>query len=199
PKGFTPSCRAGRPRSTTSRRGCRPRSSARRTSTRATSSSSSRRRSTTSGTPRGSSSRPAPNDRGAVSQATVKAERGGPFRRRKEGITQEGQGRSGPWYPRWFWPAWAAPGILWLLVLFILPFYVVICVAFGTTDLFQNPVPVWQPWYWTVSNVTGVYHKIFGSNAFLQPVFVRTLVFVLLASLICVAIGYTVAYYVARY
>jgi spermidine/putrescine transport system permease protein len=131
-----------------------------------------------------------------VTERNVQAERGGFFQRWKAG---SGRQESGVWYPRWFWQAWAAPGTLWLIVLFILPFYVVICVAFGTTDLFQNPVPVWQPWYWTVSNVTGVYHKIFGSTAFLEPVFVRTFAYVLGASLICIVLGYTVAYYVSRY
>ncbi len=132
-----------------------------------------------------------------MSQATAQTERPpGFFRRWKAG---SGRQESGVWYPRWFWQAWAAPGTLWLIVLFILPFYVVICVAFGTTDLFQNPVPVWQPWYWTVSNVTGVYHKIFGANAFLEPVFTRTFGYVIAASLICIVLGYTVAYYVSRY
>jgi ABC-type spermidine/putrescine transport system permease subunit I len=131
-----------------------------------------------------------------VTETTVHGDRRRFFRRRKD---EAQEGKTGPWYPRWFWPAWAAPGTLWLIVLFIVPFYVVICVAFGTTDLFQNPVPVWQPWFWTASNVTGVYHKIFGANAFLEPVFTRTFVYVIAASLICVVIGYTVAYYVARY
>jgi spermidine/putrescine transport system permease protein len=132
-----------------------------------------------------------------VSEATTQTERpSGFFRRWKAG---SGRQESGVWYPRWFWQAWAAPGTLWLIVLFILPFYVVICVAFGTTDIFQNPVPVWQPWFWTVSNVTGVYHKIFGANAFLEPVFTRTFMYVIAASLICIFLGYTVAYYVSRY
>jgi ABC-type spermidine/putrescine transport system permease subunit I len=132
-----------------------------------------------------------------VSEATTETGRPpGFFQRWKAG---SGRQESGVWYPRWFWQAWAAPGTLWLIVLFILPFYVVICVAFGTTDIFQNPVPVWQPWYWTVSNVTGVYHKIFGSNAFLEPVFTRTFAYVIAASLICIVLGYTVAYYVSRY
>ena len=131
-----------------------------------------------------------------MTETNVQTERGGFFQRWKAG---SGRQESGVWYPRWFWQAWAAPGTLWLIVLFILPFYVVICVAFGTTDLFQNPVPVWQPWFWTVSNVTGVYHKIFGANAFLEPVFTRTFLYVLGASLICIVLGYTVAYYVSRY
>jgi hypothetical protein len=29
---------------------------------------------------------------------------------------------AGAWRPRWFWPAFAAPGMAWLVVLFLLPF-----------------------------------------------------------------------------
>ena len=37
-------------------------------------------------------------------------------------------------YPRWLWPAFAIPGVVWLLILFLLPFYAVIGVAFGNVD-----------------------------------------------------------------
>jgi ABC-type spermidine/putrescine transport system permease subunit I len=130
-----------------------------------------------------------------VTGTTVQARRKRRFRRNKD--AEEVQ--SGVWYPRWFWPAWAAPASLWLIVLFVLPFYVVFCVAFGALDIFRNPLPVWEPWYWTASNLTAVYHKIVGPGSFLGPVILRTFVYVILASVICVVVGYTVAYYVARY
>jgi spermidine/putrescine transport system permease protein len=91
------------------------------------------------------------------------------------------------------------PGIIWLLLLFLLPFYVIFAVAFGTVDLFRNPLPIWQPWYWTSQYLTDVLGKIFGANAFLRPAFVRTFVYVFIASSICLVIGYAVAYYVARF
>jgi spermidine/putrescine transport system permease protein len=123
-----------------------------------------------------------------------------PRRRRSE---PEGPPRddtvSGAWYPPWFWPAWAAPASLWLAVFFVLPFYVILCVAFGTEDLFRNPQPIWQPWYWNASHVTAVYHTIFGAEAYLQPVFIRTFTYVIAASAICIVLGYTVAYYVSRF
>jgi spermidine/putrescine transport system permease protein len=106
---------------------------------------------------------------------------------------------SGVLYPRWFWPSFAVPGITWLLLLFLLPFYVIFAVAFGTVDLFRNPLPVWQPWFWTSQYLTDVLGKIFGTNAFLQPAFVRTLAYVFIASSLCLVIGYAVAYYVARF
>jgi spermidine/putrescine transport system permease protein len=41
--------------------------------------------------------------------------------------------------------------------------------------------------------------QIFGKNAFLGPAFARTFVYVGTASLLCLLIGYPVAYYAARY
>jgi ABC-type spermidine/putrescine transport system permease subunit I len=103
------------------------------------------------------------------------------------------------WYPRWFWPSFAIPGIGWLLAFFILPFYTVIAVAFGTIDIFRNSLPVWQPWYWSTKYVSAVADTIVGDNAYLQPAFFRTLVYVAIASTICLVVGYAVAYYTARH
>jgi spermidine/putrescine transport system permease protein len=106
----------------------------------------------------------------------------------------------GVWYPRWFWPAFAAPGVAWLVVLFLLPFYVVFSIAFGTLDpIFQNPVPIWNPIHWYTGNVTQVLHQIFGHGAFLGPAFGRTFFYVAAASGLCILIAYPVSYYVARF
>ena len=121
------------------------------------------------------------------------ARRKGRRDRRREALA------AGVWYPRWYWPSFAAPATIWLIVLFAVPFYVVLSVAFGTVDLFQNPLPVWQPWYWSAAHLTDVYHKIFGAEAFLRPAFIRTFIYVGCASLLCIFIGYAVAYYVSRY
>ena len=102
-------------------------------------------------------------------------------------------------YPRWYWPSFAGPATVWLIALFIVPFYVVICVAFGTLDLFQNPLPVYQPWYWSGATFIGTLQRFYGADAFYQPALVRTLIYVPVASLICLVLGYAVAYYVARF
>ena len=48
-----------------------------------------------------------------------------------------------------FWIALAAPGILWLLVLFIVPVYAVLAIAMGKLDqLIESPVAVWNPLDW---------------------------------------------------
>jgi spermidine/putrescine transport system permease protein len=44
-----------------------------------------------------------------------------------------------------------------------------------------------------------VWDTLYGSNAFLQPTFVRTFEYVAIASAICLVIGYGVAYYTARF
>ena len=35
---------------------------------------------------------------------------------------------------RWFWPSFAFPGVAWLVLLFLVPTYAVVAVAFGTVD-----------------------------------------------------------------
>ena len=108
--------------------------------------------------------------------------------------------REGVWYPRWFWPSFAAPGVIWLAVLFLVPFYVVLAVAFGTFDpFFRQPVPIWNPIQWYPGTFRMVFEEIFGSHAFLAPAFVRTFAYVGIASALCLLIGYPVAYYVARH
>jgi spermidine/putrescine transport system permease protein len=86
------------------------------------------------------------------------------------------------------------------LVLFAVPFYVVLSVAFGTVDpIFRNPVPVWNPIQWYPGTFRDVLGQIFGKDAFLGQPFLRTFLYVGLASTICLLIAYPVAYYVARY
>ncbi len=119
-------------------------------------------------------------------------------RRPAPGTKRRGRAsRFGAWYPRWYWPSFAAPGTLWMLVLFLLPFYVIVAIAFGTVDpVFQSPLPVYQPWFWTKKYLLQEWRFAVGE---FRPVELRTLVYVILASAICLVIAYAVAYYVARY
>jgi ABC-type spermidine/putrescine transport system permease subunit I len=101
---------------------------------------------------------------------------------------------------RWVWPTFALPGIIALALLFIVPMYVVLALAFGTLDpIFRSPVPVWNPINWDTSQIQYVFQHIFGDDAFFAPAIVRTFVFVLLASVGCLTIAYPVAYYVTRF
>jgi ABC-type spermidine/putrescine transport system permease subunit I len=99
-----------------------------------------------------------------------------------------------------FFIALAAPGIIWLALLFIVPFYAVLAIAMGKlNELFESPVAVWNPGSWSSENVIDVWHDIFGSAAFAGPIIVRTIVYVAIASLLCLLIGYPAAYFVARF
>jgi spermidine/putrescine transport system permease protein len=86
---------------------------------------------------------------------------------------------------------------VYLVVFFVLPLYVILSVAFGTVDpTFQSAVPIYQPWFWSSRYVTLVVGDAFGYQ---RGVYVRTFIYVFVASLICVFIAYAVAYYVARF
>jgi ABC-type spermidine/putrescine transport system permease subunit I len=99
-----------------------------------------------------------------------------------------------------FWIALAAPGIIWLIVLFIVPFYAVLAIAMGKLDeLFESPVAVWNPFAWSSENLIDVWHDLFGSAAFAGPILLRTVVYVAIASVLSLAIGSPAAYFVARF
>jgi ABC-type spermidine/putrescine transport system permease subunit I len=99
-----------------------------------------------------------------------------------------------------FYAALATPGVLWLLLLFVVPFYAVLAIAMGKLDrLYESPVAVWNPFAWSSSNVIDVWRDIFGSTAFAGPVVLRTILYVAIAALLCLLIGYPAAYFVARF
>jgi spermidine/putrescine transport system permease protein len=100
---------------------------------------------------------------------------------------------------RWFWPSFALPGIAWLVLLFLVPTYAVIAVAFGTTDpIFQNPVPAWNPLDWQFDTMRSVLSDLAPGEVF-WIVFVRTFAYVAISLAGCLLIGYPVAYYLARH
>jgi ABC-type spermidine/putrescine transport system permease subunit I len=99
-----------------------------------------------------------------------------------------------------FFIALAAPGIIWLALLFIVPFYAVLAIAMGKlNELYESPVAVWNPFAWSSENLINVWHDIFGSAAFAGPIVVRTIVYVAIAAVLCLVIGYPAAYFVARF
>jgi ABC-type spermidine/putrescine transport system permease subunit I len=99
-----------------------------------------------------------------------------------------------------FWIALALPGMIWLVVLFIVPFYAVLAIAMGKLDqLFESPVAVWNPLQWSSSNVIDVARDLVGSASFAGPIVIRTVLYVAIGSLLCLLIGYPAAYFVARF
>jgi len=101
---------------------------------------------------------------------------------------------------RLFWIALAAPGIIWLAVLFLVPFYTILAIAGGYVNpLFGYPVAVWNPLQWSSANFSSAMRDVVGSSAFVGPIIVRTLVYVAAASVLSLLIAYPAAYFVARF
>jgi putrescine transport system permease protein len=102
-------------------------------------------------------------------------------------------------YPRWLWPSFALPGVVWLIVLFVVPFYAVIGVAFGTIDpILLSAVPTWNPVEWNVGWMGEVLSRLEPGGDF-WTVFVRTCEYVFVSLGLSLLIGYPVAYYIARH
>jgi ABC-type spermidine/putrescine transport system permease subunit I len=108
--------------------------------------------------------------------------------------------RQRSWRPRWLWATLATPGAIWLLALFVVPFYVVLAVSAGTLDpIFQSPVPVWDPARWSGADFAATWHALFGAGSYLGAPVARTFVYTLIAAALCIVIAYPVAYFVTRY
>jgi ABC-type spermidine/putrescine transport system permease subunit I len=101
---------------------------------------------------------------------------------------------------RAFWVLLAAPGILWLAVLFIVPFYAVLAIGEGKLNrVLESPVAVYNPLHWSSANLSNVWQDLFGAGSFAGPIVLRTIIYVVAASLICLVIGYPTAYFVSRF
>ena len=102
-------------------------------------------------------------------------------------------------YRRWLWPGFALPGIVWLIVLFLVPFYAVVAVAFGTVDpILGQAVPLWNPLEWNVGWMLEVLEQLTPGGRFFGAA-VRTIAYVGIALVLSLLIGYPVAYYIARH
>jgi spermidine/putrescine transport system permease protein len=78
--------------------------------------------------------------------------------------------------------------------------YVVLAILFGTVDpILRQPVPVWNPVDWDIAQFRYVLEHITGPDGFFGPALLRTVVYVGVASLLCLVIAYPVAYYTARF
>jgi ABC-type spermidine/putrescine transport system permease subunit I len=90
--------------------------------------------------------------------------------------------------------------MLWLLVLFVVPFYVALAVAGGQINqIIGTPLPAWNPLDWSGAAYRAVFHEFTGTGAFLGPVVLRTLEYVGIAAVLSLLIGYPAAYFVSRF
>jgi len=80
------------------------------------------------------------------------------------------------------------PPALWLLLIFAVPLGIMIAVSLGATDPLYQAVYGWHP-----QNYADVFDPLFA------PVLLRSVGYALATVVLCVLIGYPIAYYIARY
>jgi spermidine/putrescine transport system permease protein len=95
------------------------------------------------------------------------------------------------------WAGFALPGVGWLLAFFVVPVYAVMAVSFGGIDpILRTTRPAWNPLDWNFTSMSEILDRVAGGD--LGRVFLRTFWFIALALAGCIAIGYPIAYFVAR-
>jgi ABC-type spermidine/putrescine transport system permease subunit I len=106
-----------------------------------------------------------------------------------------------PYQPnKLFWVLLAAPGMIWLVVLFVVPFYAMLAIGEGKLDRqTEAPVAVYNPFTWSSANLSNVVHDLVGSGAFAGAIAWRTIWYTFVASLLSLLIAYPAAYFVARF
>jgi spermidine/putrescine transport system permease protein len=88
---------------------------------------------------------------------------------------------------------------VWLLLLFVVPFYAIVSMAGGSLDpLTGTAVPRWDPTYWDRASFRYVLEQLWASDGVYHVVWLRTLRYVAFAVVLCVVVGYPVAYHVSR-
>jgi spermidine/putrescine transport system permease protein len=81
-----------------------------------------------------------------------------------------------------------APPALWLLLVFAVPLGIMIAVSLGDTDPLYQAVYGWNP-----SNYADVFKPLYA------PVLLRSVLYALATVVLCILIGYPIAYYIARF
>ncbi len=88
--------------------------------------------------------------------------------------------------------------MIWLGLFFVVAFYAVISVGLGNVNTLYQPVPHWNPLDWNVGYLIQAVESVIpgGQN---WDVVVRTVVYITVAILLSLLIGYPVAYYASRH
>jgi spermidine/putrescine transport system permease protein len=87
-----------------------------------------------------------------------------------------------------FWTRFLVPGALWLLLLFAVPLVLVLALSFGYVDELGRAVYAFD-----FANYADAFEPTY------VPVLLRSVLFALGTTALCLAIGYPVAYYIARF
>ena len=99
---------------------------------------------------------------------------------------------------RRIWGFFAAPGMLWLGLFFVVAFYAVISVGLGNINTLYQPIPHWNPLDWNVGYLVQAIESVIpgGQN---WSVVVRSVIYITVAIVGALLIGYPVAYYASRH
>jgi spermidine/putrescine transport system permease protein len=97
-----------------------------------------------------------------------------------------------------YWRGFALPGVAWLCLFVVIPAYAVLAMAMGKVNLLLEPVPAWSPAGWNPGWVSKAFSGALPGGEY-WPAVRNTLVYVTASLALCFAIGYPVAYYVARH
>ncbi len=97
-----------------------------------------------------------------------------------------------------YWRGFALPGVVWLCLFVVVPAYAVLAMAMGKVNLLLEPVPAWSPAAWNPGWVSKAFSGALPGGEY-WPAVRNTLVYVATSLALCFAIGYPVAYYVARH
>lgn len=100
-------------------------------------------------------------------------------------------------YPRGFWHALGAPGVVWFALWVLVPAYTIVAVSMGYVSDSMLPVPEWDPRYWNTETLSAVAQEMAPGGIF-AGVVMNTVTYVLGALVLCVLVGYPVAYYIAK-
>jgi spermidine/putrescine transport system permease protein len=88
-----------------------------------------------------------------------------------------------PGYPAWL----SVPAVLWLGCFFIVPLLIVFIVSFATRGTYGGVV-----WQFTLANYAELFHPLY------LLIFTQSLLFAFLTTLLCLIIGFPLAYFIAR-
>ena len=87
-----------------------------------------------------------------------------------------------------FWNRFLIPGAAWLVLLFLVPLAFVLALSFGYVDDLGRAVYATD-----LDNYADAFDPTY------LPVLLRSVLYALATTALCLAIGYPVAYYIARY
>jgi ABC-type spermidine/putrescine transport system permease subunit I len=99
---------------------------------------------------------------------------------------------------RSYWRTFALPGVGWLVLFVVVPAYAVLAIAMGRVNFLLTPVPAWNPTTWNPGYLSKAFSGSLPGGEY-WPAVRNTLVYVAASLALCLAIGYPVAYYVARH